>query len=59
VTTSNWEGSYFLTTCGVSLVADNMDLVNQIQNIFDRDFASVYTHPVSDYFLNDTVLHPT
>jgi len=41
--TNNWTGDYFLFTGGISYnIAGNLELITQIQSIFDRDWNSQY-----------------
>ncbi|QEJ79294.1 phospholipase-D-like protein [Goatpox virus] len=50
VGTSNWLGNYFNDTCGVSLnIIDFNELAirSKLENIFIRDWNSVYSFPIS------------
>jgi len=49
ITTSNWEGDYFLTTMGITQISNSSFLVSQLQSRFDRDWSSQYAHPMSDW----------
>eukprot|EP00029_Vermamoeba_vermiformis_P009020 TRINITY_DN4373_c0_g1_i1.p1 TRINITY_DN4373_c0_g1~~TRINITY_DN4373_c0_g1_i1.p1 ORF type:complete len:420 (+),score=63.89 TRINITY_DN4373_c0_g1_i1:117-1376(+) len=52
VGTSNWSADYFINTGGVSIAMQNAQIVQQFQDIFDRDWNSQYA-----YFLNTTNYH--
>ncbi len=45
--TSNMTWGYFTNTAGSSFNADHTGLVAKLQEIFDRDWNSQYTHPLS------------
>jgi phospholipase D3/4 len=47
VGTSNWSYDYFYTTGGVSFNTNAEGIVQQLQAIFDRDWNSQYTVPVT------------
>lgn len=49
ITTSNWEGDYFLTTMGVTQISNSSFLISQLQSRFDRDWSSQYAHPMSEW----------
>lgn len=51
--TSNWSGDYFTSTAGIGFVinqtsSSNSSIQNQLQNIFERDFQSVYAVNLKD-----------
>ena len=45
--TSNWEWGYFFQTAGASLNTDAPGLVAAAQTVFDQDWDSAYSVPVS------------
>ncbi|EFA85148.1 phospholipase D3 [Heterostelium album PN500] len=47
VGTSNWSQDYFTNTGGLSYNIFNADFTSQLQSIFDRDWNSQYTFPVT------------
>jgi phospholipase D3/4 len=52
VGTSNWSADYFINTGGVSIAMKNSQIVQQFQDIFDRDWNSQYA-----FLLNTTNYH--
>jgi len=47
VGTSNWSWDYFTNTGGLSYNIFNANFTSQLQAIFDRDWNSQYTYPIS------------
>jgi phospholipase D3/4 len=53
ISTSNWSWDYFYTTAGISYLSTHESLRSGVQRIFERDWASKYCHPLTDYFKLD------
>ena len=49
ITTSNWSADYFLSTAGVSYISNSTDILNQLLWIFNRDWDSSYSSPVTTW----------
>ncbi|KHJ99801.1 hypothetical protein OESDEN_00202, partial [Oesophagostomum dentatum] len=54
--TSNWSGDYFRggTTGAAVVIKQNGDkraLVREMKAIFERDWNSIYAHPLDEYFV--------
>ncbi|KAJ6243688.1 phospholipase d - related [Anaeramoeba flamelloides] len=47
IDTSNWSADYFMSTAGVSFNSYHKQIINQVQDRFDRDWNSKYTHDLS------------
>ncbi|XP_013395460.1 phospholipase D3 [Lingula anatina] len=53
--TSNWSGDYFIDTGGIGFIVNqtsnsaNSSIPQQLKAIFDRDWNSSYSHPVTDH----------
>ena len=51
--TSNWSGDYFVNTAGIGFVVRSLNetssptIVSDLQEAFDRDWASEYATPIS------------
>ena len=46
ISTSNWEGDYFISTCGSTFVTDHAAVLANLQGVFARDWSSNYTDPL-------------
>uniref|UniRef100_A0A914C1F1 PLD phosphodiesterase domain-containing protein n=1 Tax=Acrobeloides nanus TaxID=290746 RepID=A0A914C1F1_9BILA len=54
VGTSNWAGDYFIRTAGVGVIVKAVNdrvVIEQLQNIFNRDWNSPYASSELDYYL--------
>lgn len=55
--TSNWSGDYFINTGGIGMITQASDssqtsqVVQELNDVFMRDWNSSYTTPISDYDL--------
>lgn len=60
--TSNWSGDYFINTAGIGFImhdpnayfpeedpANDTNIRNQLQAVFERDWNSNYSHPLDNF----------
>ncbi|KAJ6232906.1 hypothetical protein M0813_04433 [Anaeramoeba flamelloides] len=47
IDTSNWSADYFMSTAGVSFNSYHEEIIDQVQQRFDRDWNSKYTYDLS------------
>jgi phospholipase D3/4 len=58
ITTSNWSGDYFIDTAGISMIIQGQDstqnskVVNNVRDVFLRDWNSKHSKSIFDYDVN-------
>ena len=56
ISTNNWSKGYFYDSGGASIVLTHENIIEKMNNIFDRDWNSEYSHNLIEFLPNSTLV---